>query len=266
MSVAVAEPKRAKPGRKPRPAPVPKPEYVPWSVESAVPPTESLLLPRHGEAEFAYIAGSPKHQEAERIICELDPWYWRVNYVVTQDEHWASKGLLGPYQRWPAVRHHQAYVEQLWRHTHTFWIKSRQQMITWLVATQILGDALFTGGRLYMVQSKREADSKKVLHRIRGVWKRMRGMAPWLGPDLVKDDAGELGFSNDSSIMAVPAGAHYVQSHTPAWWVGDEVQLQDPDIEEAYYQALPACERVTLIATPDYGWACQRLLTDRLSE
>lgn len=239
--------------------------YVPWSVRDSVSPLDSRLEPTLWEPDFHAIAKSEERQARQRAICELDPWYWRVNYVVTQDEHWASKGRQTPYQRWPALAHLRAYTHVLWRHPLTFWIKSRQQMISWLVGTQMLGDALFTGGRLYMIQSKAERDSKKLLHRIRGAWKRMYAMAPWLGPDLVRDESSELAWSNDSAIMAVPAGAHYVQSHTPAWLTVDEAQLQDPDIEEAYFQALPACERITLIATPDFGWACQVLLADRLS-
>lgn len=236
--------------------------FVPWSVEDSVSPLDSDLLPVLTPDHFPRIAADPEWQQAERVLCETDPWYFRVNYVVTMDEHWAGKGYLSPYRRFPPFVHLRSYCYVLWKHRITAWPKSRQRMATWLVATQMLGDAMFTGGRLYMIQSKREADAKKVLSRVRGVYVRLRDMAPWLVPELVKDDAGELGWSNDSTFMAVPQGANYVQSHTPAWWLADEVQLQE-EAQAAYEAALPACERITLVGTAEYGWFYQTLLADK---
>ena len=234
--------------------------YVPWSV-GCVRPLDSPLGATLREEDYVAISESVELQAEEIVRCEVDCWYWRMNYVWTNDEHWVMKGKSGPYQRWPVARETQVYCDMLFRYPRLGIPKARQRKITWLVSTQMLGDALFTGGRLYMIQSKREADAKKVLRRMHGVYERMRSVAPWLGPGLKRCGESELVFTNDSVIMAVPQGANYVQSHTPAWWFADEAQLQD-EIEEAYYQALPACERITLAGTTDYGWFCQIFLRD----
>jgi hypothetical protein len=236
--------------------------YVPWAVGHARDPVESDLWSRLSESDYLHLLEDPQGQVDETIRCELDPWYWIMNYVWTNDEHWVMKGKHGAYQRFPAKRHLREYAGHLFRERYTAWPKDRQQMITWLVSTWILGDALFTGGRLYMIQSKREADSQKVLSRMIGVYERMKVAAPWLGPGWKRVNSGEVAFENGSIVMAVPEGPHYVQSHTPAWLFADEAQLQD-SMAEAYYQALPACERVTLVGSVDYGWFCQDFLAGK---
>ena len=235
--------------------------FVPWSVADSVSPLDSVLLPHLTPDDFYRLARDPEWQQAERTLCETDPWYWRVNYVVTMDEHWAGKGFLSPYRRFPPLLHLRSYTYVLWRYLLTAFPKSRQRLASWEAITQMYGDGIFTGGRLYMLQSKGERDAKKLLGRVKGVDARLRDMAPWLVPDLVKDTETELGWSNGSTMMAVPQGAHYVQSHTPAWLLMDEAQLQD-EAKAAYEAALPACERITLVGTAEYGWFYQTLLAD----
>lgn len=244
------------------PTAVDKRLWVPWSVADARDPLESDLFPVLQPEDFHRLAKDDDWQEAEKVRCQLDPWYWRVNYVVTQDEHWVTKGYKTAYHRWPCLEYERSCTHVLWKYTHTAWPKSRQMMMSWRVVTQMLGDALFTGGRLYMIQSQREGDAKRLLARGVGVYERMRSMAPWLGPKVKRQNDSEIAFGNDSTIIAVPSGAHYVQGHTPAWWFSDETQIQD-GAEEAYYQALPACERITLVGTPDYGWFFQEFLCGR---
>jgi len=243
--------------------------YAPWSVEDARSPLKAKLQPElRGLEDWQRLARDEDWQAAEWTRCELDPWYWLVNYVVTRDERWMEHGYDGPYRRFPAKRHLQSYVYILWRYRSVAFPKARQQYVSWLCDSYILGDAQFTRGRLYMIQSKREADSVMMLRRIRGIYRRQRQLAPWLGPHLVAESATELRFANDAHIMAVPSGPHYVQSHTPSLWLADEAQLQEatgPEggIAEAYNQALPACERIWLVGSADTGWFWERLLQDK---
>ena len=237
------------------------PRNTPWRVSDCVLPLDSKLSRSVTADDIRAISRDPMWQTIELAKCRLDPWYWRVNYVVTQNEHWVEDGWAGPYRRWPATRHSRSYCHVLFSEMRTAWPKSRQQMATWLVSTQMLGDAMFTGGRLYMIQSKREKDSKKVLNRVRGVYDRMFNMAPWLVPELVRDEQSELRWANDSTMMAVPEGSSYVQSHTPAWWFADELQLQ-AEAKMALRQAEPACERISLVGTADYGYFYQEFLKE----
>jgi len=240
--------------------------HVPWRIEDCVAPLDSQLEPSLSRDDFDLIARDREWQDIERARCQVDPWYWRVNYVVTLNEHWVEEGWQMPYRRWPATEHSRSYCHVLFTERRTAWPKSRQQMMTWLVATQMLGDAMFTGGRLYMIQSKREKDAQAVLLRAKGVYDRMYAMCPWLVPELHKPgSASELRWANDSCMMAVPEGATYVQSRTPTWWMADELQLQAQG-ETALTAALAACWRVSLIATPEYGWFWQIFLRDKAAE
>jgi len=212
------------------------------------------------------MAGNTEWQDVERVRCERDPWYWLVNYCVTEDSRWVEKGLTTAYQLFPPFPYLQSLADTLWRYPFVAFPKSRQMMVTWLVGAMMLGKAMFQGGRLYMIQSKLGRDAVAVLKRQLGIYHRMREFAPWLGPRIVSEttggDTGHVQFDNGSQIWAVPEGPHYVQSYTPAWLVLDEVQLQG-SAEEAFYQALPACENITLIGSAEAGWFCSVLLPDK---
>jgi len=225
-------------------------------------PLDSSLERAMTAENFRAIASNTEWQQIELAHCRVDPWYYLINYVVTMNEHWVEDGWRNAYRRWPHFQAEQSYCHVLFTEMLTTWPKSRQQRATWRTGAWMHGDAIHTGGRLYMIQSKREKDAQKVLNRVRGIDSRMREMAPWLVPDLVKNDASELGWANGSSMMAVPEGAHYVQSHTPSWWFADEFQLQAGG-KEALQAALPACEHITLVGTADYGYMYQEFLTEK---
>lgn len=197
-------------------------------------------------------------------VCRTNPWHWIANYVITEDSWWVSKGLASAYNRFPALEYLRSAAYWLWREPKTAWPKSRQMVLTWLVGTYILGEAMFLGGRLYMIQSKKEEDSVAVLHRISGVYDRLKGFAPWCGSSRIGPGAETaLEFANGSRIVACAQGAHQVQSHTPAWLVLDEGQLQD-EMEGAYHQALPCAERITAIGSAERGWFYGTMLADKI--
>ena len=237
--------------------------HTPWRVEDCVLPLDSSLERAMTAENFRAIASNTEWQQIEIAHCRVDPWYWRINYVVTMNEHWVTTpGWTGPYRRWPATEHSRSYLHVLFTEMFTAWPKSRQQMATWLIASQMYGDAIFTGGRLYMIQSKQHVDSMAVLERVRGIDQRLRTLAPWLVPALTKDDAREMRWANESTMCAVPEGPNYVQSRTPAWWLADEIQLQ-VGAKEALKHAIPACERISLVGTADYGYFYQEFLPEK---
>ena len=239
--------------------------YVPWSVGDSIPPLEaelgSVLEPKH----YHEIAKDAEWQAVERAMVERSPWYWFVNYVVTEDAHWVTKGLHGPFARFPGMEYLRSLCQVLWEHPFVAFPKARQMLITWLVGCYMLGEAMWCPGRLYMIQSKKEQDAQAVLKRLSGVYGRMKELAPWLGPGLRGEGASHMEFDTGSSILAMAQGAHHVQSYTPAGLLLDEVQLQD-EAEGAYYQALPACERIWLVGSADYSWFYQTFLPDKLGE
>ena len=237
--------------------------FRPWTVEDSISPLKSALLPTRDHATLKRIAGSRELQQLETLKIWTEPWHFLVNYCSTVDEHYIGKGLGSPYQLFPALPYLQKSAHVLWSEPYIGCLKSRQVRWTWLVSCYMLGEALAQEGRLYLVQSKRAFDSVQVLRRQKGVYDRMKLAAPWYGPGLEAESfgiqGGHLRFSNGSSIVAVPEGAHYVQSHTPAVWWADEIQLQ-AEAEEAFYQALPACEKIILGGTAAPSWFCDTFL------
>lgn len=239
--------------------------FVSWSVRDSEAPAEAELGPSVTHEYVRRLSLSPEMQEIETRACQRSPWYWLVNWVVTEDSRWASKGLTTAYQRFPPKEYLRSACQVLWKYPHTAWPKSRQMLLTWLVSGYMLGEACFLGGRLYMVQSKKETDAKAVLARQSGMYHRLADMAPWMVPKLKRENETQIILANGSTLMACPEGAHHVQSYTPAWLFLDEVQLQD-EAQEAYHQALPACERITLVGSADVCWFYDRFLTDELKE
>ena len=174
-------------------------------------------------------------------------------------------GRTGPYALFPPLPYLQ-WACQVWlSYPVTVWPKARQMAITWLFASLYLGDALFLGGRLNLIQSRDQVASTHVLRRMRGVYERMRGMAPWLVPDLRKSNESMLEFVNGSVLLSVPQGAHYFQSYTPSGGLFDEAQLQD-EIAKAVEYAGACCERITLVGSADYGWLYQVVLQDLVGQ
>jgi len=220
---------------------------------------QSALGPTRTHADFQALARDPEWQALEALRCAVEPWYWMVNYVVTID----ARRQGDVYRRFPAEEYLRSACWLLWHERFTAWPKSRQMVASWLVGSYCLGEALFQQGRLTLVQSKKEEDSAAILWRIRGVWMRQRQFAPWLGPKQTEDQAARLAWANDSAIVAKAEGAHHVQSYTPSRLFLDEAQLQD-EIEGAYYQALPACESITLVGSAEYGWFWEKFLVDDL--
>lgn len=239
--------------------------FRPWTVEGSVPPLESVLEPVRTVAELKRIAADKKLQQLETLKIWNEPWYFLVNYCSTVDEHYIGKGLSSPYQLFPPLPYLQKVANVLWSERYIASLKSRQVRWTWLVSCYLLGEALAQEGRLYLVQSKRAFDSVQVLRRMKGVWERMRAAAPWYGPSIEAESfgiqGGHIRFSNGSAILAVPEGAHYVQSHTPAVWWCDEIQLC-AEAEGAFYQALPACEKIIIGGTAEPSWFCDQFLPE----
>lgn len=224
---------------------------------------QATLMPHRSHNDFRRLWDSRELQTLELRRIAVDPWYWLVNYVVTEDSHWVGKGLETAYQRFPPLEYLRSCTYLLWSEPFTAWIKARQMLMTWLVSAYMLGEACLQGGRLYMIQSKLEDDSCDVLKRLVGIYDRLRQFAPWSVPKERERSVNRFSLGNGSSFIACAQGAHNVQSHTPAWLFADEVQLQD-EMEGAYHQALPACERITLVGSADYSWFCQNFIVDKL--
>jgi len=239
--------------------------YRPWSVEDSQSPLDARLEAEVTPDALERIAEDPQLQALEYTACARSPWYWLVNYVVTEDAHWIGKKLDTAYQRFPAYEALRSACYVLWRYPFTTWPKSRQVRMTWLVSAMMAGEAQFVEGRLDLVQSKKAVDSEGVLRRMQGILERQNRMAPWLGSAIKAQGTTHIEFQNGSEIYATAQGAHHVQSYTPAWLFLDEAQLQD-EAEGAYYQALPACERITMVGTADFSWFFETFLPDKLAQ
>jgi len=240
-------------------------QYVPWApTEDCQDPLDATLEPTVSHDLLRRAAKDRQLQAREQVRCERSPWYFLVNYFVTEDQWWREKGWKSPHRTLPPKRYLQTLAHYLWAERFVVIPKSRQMMVTWLVAGYILGDAMFTGGRLYMFQSQDEAQAVAVLRdRLMGAYDRLTEFAPWLATPVVRRADTYVRFANGSVLRAVAHGAHQLQSHTPSWWIADEFQLHE-DAAESYGYALACCERITCIGSADFGFMYEELLQDRL--
>jgi len=241
-------------------------EFRAWTVSDSLSPLDEVLEPTVRAADFEALLGEEEIQTAVTLACERSPWFWLVNFCILHDEHYLERGEATPYGRLPAYEYLRSIAYILWAFAKTCFPKSRQVLLTWMIGCYVLGEAMFQDGYAAMFQSKREADAVKILRRIRGVYVRMKHHAPWLGPEVSGEwSATQVEFENGSTIEVAASGAHQVQSRTLTRWIPDEAQLQT-EMEESYYQALPAVERITVIGSVDFGWMWEKFLPNKLME
>jgi len=147
------------------------------------------------------------------------------------------------------VRPHIIAVTRLWQDNPLLSIKkSRQMVMTWLFSTLALWDTMVHTGRLVMLQSKREADAigdevsgDGLLGRAKFTLNHMPGKAAvgmQQGQQYVKISNQVRFPEHNSTLWAIPQGAHIIRQRTASGVLSDESHFQD-EFGDAYTAALP---------------------------
>lgn len=186
-----------------------------------------------------------------RVIKRLqrDAWFFCENFVWTLDEH----DLLNPIKGLPDKAYLKA-ITNIWSKEQLVLIeKSRQMMVSWLMAALHYWLAAYHSGQNVLVQSKKEDDSDLIL-------KRMEFIHNHIPEDLrVPLVGGKKTYCNiefdgtHSRILGVSQNPEASRSQTASAIFSDETAFQDK-AEEAYRAVRPALGQTgkyTAVSTPN---------------
>ena len=174
--------------------------------------------------------------------CANDPEYYIFGgFVRTFDE----KDRSSPRKPIYASPHLKAALKHI--HTSTQGdvaavSKSRQMMLSWLLAAYCSWEAKFHDQARVMWQTKKAEDAWMVVYknswfhaRIAFIERAMPGFMRSIG---LKGTRGELWYPNGSIISGIPQGADQLRSYAASLVVCDEACFQ-PEFEDAFKAALP---------------------------
>jgi len=154
-----------------------------------------------------------------------------TGWFVTRDEHRHDGNFPLPQYPYCYVVHDRLIIP-----------KSRQVMITWLVAAFCVASALITKNEQSIYQTKREDDAAAFMERVFFLYNHLpewiRKIRPKLPPQ--KENKMKLELPTQSSkVWGVPSGAEVVRMHTITRFVADEANFQ-PDAKASLRAAAPA--------------------------
>lgn len=207
------------------------PKIQSWQAFEAKPTPERLTFLK------ALMDGNQKAIHLELVKCAKDPWYWLMNWVLTENTQY--KGLT-PFESFPD-KPHLYYVTRLWERENRLIIpKSRQMTMTWLIVALYLWEAMFQASRFTFIQSKKEEDADEALERGFVMYQRlpvfMRNWQPLVGG---KKTYCHMKFQRSrSQLFAIPEGPDHARSFTPSGYLSDETVFQD-NVEKVLSAAIP---------------------------
>lgn len=178
--------------------------------------------------------------ETRVALAQRNPWYYLRYLVYTMDEHDPTI-LAKPFPSKAMYR----IVTRAWQQYDVLFIeKSRQIMMTWIMAALDLWDAMTLYNRLIAFQSKKQIDADKVLKRAKFIYEQLIGLGiPWV-PE-AKRTGNKIGTSDNmsfpltnSEIESIPQGEDIVRSNTYSRILADEMNHQ-PEFAEGYAAANP---------------------------
>ena len=195
---------------------------------------------------------------AQKILdrCSKDPAYFIFTWLRTKDEH-DKANPEKPFPEYPYLR----WVISEWHNGPqvVYTAKSRQLMVSWLLAAYGLWTAMFRPHALVLWQSKKEEDAAPFIYEKSPLHARMSFMLCKL-PDwlrVCKDGEGNyipipdvaaigsyacLSFPNGASVLGLAQGASQVESKVPTLFISDEASLQT-EFASSMAAAKPAIDK-----------------------
>lgn len=189
-------------------------------------------------------ARARQRNECEEAIehCKKDCWYWLTTWTKTYDEHAESKGE-NVYKPFPDKTYLQAMLEILKdpAHSRVFVAKSREMMLSWLVAGFITWECQFKPRTRWIIQSKDEDTASEIIGYCKNLYNQqpewMRLKFPLAGGRLTTDGGMQSKllhlYAHESRIKGVPSGAHKIRQAHPTGIFFDEAGFID-EFEAAY--------------------------------
>lgn len=185
-----------------------------------------------------------------------DPLTWLQQHTQTKDPHWREAGAKGPNRPFPDKPYFRPIVE-IFRRESIFCVeKSRDLMLSWLVAGLFTHQCMVAEGIEVLFQSQKETkafelvDYAKTLY---GYSKPEIQQAYPLSKKLSEQAAGALEFANGSRIIGIPGGAEQIRSYHPWGLFQDEAAFM-PEAGKAYDHAVPVCQKIVVVSSAGPGW------------
>lgn len=213
-------------------------------------PKDSDLCPVIDGGAFDAIGKDRAWQQDELDRCIEEPWYQVVNYcwTIRRDDE-------GSYvERVPPKEYLRLMANDWYENPFYALSKSRQMLATWLLIILHLRECMFFSNIHVCCQTKKEDDAdSEMIQRARFVW---RNLPVWIRKTCpTKYSYCRLVFPRTDCVMrGLPHGGDLIRSHNPNFLLSDEIAFQD-EAEDSYTAALACCQRITLVTSPNPGWA-----------
>lgn len=195
---------------------------------------------------------------AQKILqrCAQDPGYYIFEWLRTKDEH----DKTHPVKKFPDHEYLRWVINE-WHNGPqiVYTVKSRQLMVSWLLAAYGLWTAQFRPHALVLWQTKKQEDAAPFIYEKTPNFARMSFMLSAL-PDwlrVCRMDTGEftpiadvssvgsyasLMLPNGSQVLGLAQGASQVESKVPTLFIADEASLQT-EFASAMAAAKPALDK-----------------------
>jgi len=207
---------------------------------------------------MALIHADLEKRPPQQVLDEAKSSGWRFlsDVACTWDEHDQTENALE--KPFPLKLYIRVICRAFAEFDLLFVEKSRQVMMTWILAALFLHDALIKKARRHFFQSVSQGPANGVLDRARHIYNQaVKSNAPWIPK--VKMTGEKAGTTDKmyfpdlhSTIRAIPQGPDIVRSWTCSGILGDEMNHQ-PQFEAGYEGAQPSIKggKYIAVGTPN---------------
>lgn len=183
--------------------------------------------------------------------------HWLTKYTKTFNPHWKEQkkpSAYEPFPDWPFMRPLLEYIHRNDEKVKRI-EKSRTMMVTWSLVGYFTLEAMLVPEREVVFQTMDDDKVVQMIEYAKTLWK---SQPEWLrkafpcpkDPDQQSKKEFRVG---SSVIYGIPGGAGKIRSYHPWAYLNDETAFQ-PEAQDAYDEALAACQKIVLNSTAEVSW------------
>lgn len=183
---------------------------------------------------------------------------WLTKYTKTFNPHWKEEGRPSahePFPDWPFMQPTLEYIHRPDEKVKRV-EKSRTMMLTWTLVGYFTLEAMMVPERQVVFQTMSDEKVWQMVDYAKCLWDSqpefLKKAFPLSGK-LEKFARNTLEFKNGSVIFGVAGGKGKMRSYHPWGYLNDETAFQ-PEAQECYDEALPACQKIVLNSTAEISW------------
>lgn len=222
-------------------------------------PLDSKLFPAITREIWDKYKNDKEFQSDEAARCQIEPWYWLVNYVYTikRDEQEISS-----VERFPPEEYLQYIFHKCFAEPYLAIDKARQLLLTWIMMAYELWNAMYHKNELIICQTKKKEDvDEELIKRGHFIWK---NLPTWLKPKCIPSFCKLKFPSINSQVLGIPSGPDQIRSHNPNRVFLDEGGFFEGNFEDCRTAALACASDIKCVSTANAGqW--QEFIEDKLA-